>query len=114
MAALEQYQKAVQSALLNYANERLGLSSHPDLELQTLFDTKHDHYQLVYVGWYGTKRVYTPLFHIDIKNEKVWLQLNSTEDDITRELIKLGVPKEDIVLGFQAPIMRQFTEFAVG
>jgi hypothetical protein len=46
-------------------------------------------------------------------SKQVWLQLNTTEDDITQDLMKLGVSKEDIVLGFQAPCMRQFTEFAV-
>ncbi len=29
------------------------------------------------------------------------------------DLVAQGVPKEDIVLGFQSPFMRQFTEYAV-
>lgn len=114
MAKLEQYQKAVQTALLEYAQMRSGSSSNQDLELQTLFDIQHDHYQLVYVGWHKNKRVYSPIFHLDIKNEKIWLQLNTTEDDISKDLMALGVPKEDIVLGFHSPYMRQFTDFAVG
>jgi XisI protein len=59
------------------------------------------------------KRVYSPILHLDIKNEKVWLQLNTSEDDLTQDLMNLGIPKEDIVLGFHSPYMRQFT-FAVG
>lgn len=114
MAKLDQYREAVQTALSEYAQMRSGSSSNPDLELQTLFDIQHDHYQLVYVGWYKNKRVYSPILHLDIKNEKVWLQLNTTEDDISKDLIALGIPKEDIVLGFHSPYMRQFTEFAVG
>lgn len=114
MAKLDQYREIVQKSLTEYAQMRSGLSSNPELELQTLFDIQHDHYQLVYVGWYKNKRVYSPILHLDIKNEKVWLQLNTTEDDITQDLIKLGIQKEDIVLGFHAPYMRQFTEFAVG
>jgi hypothetical protein len=39
---------------------------------------------------------------------------NGTEDDIAADLVVAGVPKEDIVLGFQSPFMRQFTEYAVG
>ena len=114
MAKLDQYRKAVQTALSEYAQMRSGPSSNPDLELQKLFDIQHDHYQLVYVGWYKNKRVYSPILHLDIKNEKVWLQLNTTEDDISKDLMELDVPKEDIVLGFHAPYMRKFTEFAVG
>lgn len=51
MAKLDQYQEAVQTALSDYAQMRFGLSSNPELELQTIFDIQHDHYQLVYVGW---------------------------------------------------------------
>jgi len=29
-------------------------------------------------------------------------------------LVAAGVPKEDIVLAFKAPYVRQFTDFAVG
>jgi hypothetical protein len=114
MAKLDRYRNAVQQALLNYAQMRSGTSSNSELELQTLFDTQHDHYQLVYVGWYKSKRVYGPILHLDIKDEKIWLQLNTTADDITLDLMELGIAKDDIVLGFHAPSMRQFTEFAVG
>lgn len=82
--------------------------------MQTIFDTVHDHYQLIYVGWDKGKRVYGPVIHLDIKNEKIWLQWNGTEDDIAADLVEMGVPKQDIVLGFHSPYMRQFTDFAVG
>lgn len=114
MAKLENYRHAVQEALLNYAEMRSGISSNPELELQVLFDTQRDRYQLLYIGWYRGKRVYGPILHLDIQNGKVWLQLNTTEDDITQDLMELGIAKEDIVLGFHSPEMRQFTEFAVG
>lgn len=114
MAKLEHYRSAVQQALLNYAQMRTGISSNPELELQILLDPQRDHYQLVYVGWYKDKRVFGPILHLDIKDEKIWLQLNTTEDDITLDLMELGIAKDDIVLGFHAPYMRQFTEFAVG
>jgi XisI protein len=110
---LENYRNAIQQALLNYAQMRSGTSSNPELELQILFDPQHDHYQLVYVGWYQGKRVYGPILHLDIKDDKIWLQLNTTEDDITQDLLELGIAKEDIVLGFHSAYMRQFTEFAV-
>lgn len=32
---------------------------------------------------------------------------------LAQELVSLGVPKEDIVLGFYSPFMRQFTDYAV-
>jgi hypothetical protein len=53
------------------------------------------------------------VLHLDIKNDKIWIQHNGTELDIAQELVKLGIPKEWIVLGFQSAYKRQFTEFAV-
>ena len=113
MAKLEQYRTAIQTALSEYARMRSGVSSSSDVEIQTLFDSQHDRYQLVRVGWYRNKRIYSPLLHLDLKNEKVWLQLNTTEDDITVDLMRLGIPKEDIVLAFHPVEMREFTDFAV-
>jgi XisI protein len=51
--------------------------------------------------------------HLDIKDGKIWIQWNGTEDDIAAELVALGVPKHDIVLGFHTPVLRQYTEYAV-
>jgi hypothetical protein len=58
--------------------------------------------------------MYGCVLHLDIKNGKIWIQQNGTEIGIADELVKLGVPKEDIVLAFHEPLMRQYTGFAVG
>jgi hypothetical protein len=39
--------------------------------------------------------------------------MGSLEVGIATELVEAGVPKEQIVLGFRPPEMRQYTEFAV-
>jgi hypothetical protein len=52
--------------------------------------------------------------HLDIKGEKIWIHHDGTEIDIADELVKLGVPKSDIVLAFHEPLVRQYTGFAVG
>lgn len=54
------------------------------------------------------------IIHVDIKDNKIWIQKDGTEIGIANELIAAGVPKEDIVLGFHAPYKREFTDFAVG
>ncbi|NJO42492.1 MAG: XisI protein [Cyanobacteria bacterium CRU_2_1] len=70
--------------------------------------------QLVQVGWQNNRRVYGCILHLDIKDGKIWLQHNGTERQVADELVALGVPKQDIVLGFQSPSKRKFTEFAIG
>jgi XisI protein len=113
MAKLEEYRSYVQCVLTDYAKRRTSRNKDNELEMQTIFDTVRDHYQLIYVGWDRGKRVYGPVMHVDIKNGKIWLQWNGTEDDITVDLMEMGVPKHDIVLGFQTPFMRECGDFAV-
>jgi hypothetical protein len=110
MASLAQYRETVQELLQNYA-----AVSHSDLEIDTelILDTTRDHYQLVHVGWQNERRVYGCILHLDIKDGKVWLQHNGTENDIAAELVEMGIPKTDIVVGFHSPFKRQFTEYAV-
>jgi hypothetical protein len=37
-----------------------------------------------------------------------------TEIDIAGELVKMGVPKQEIVVGFHHPFMRKLSDYAVG
>ena len=53
------------------------------------------------------------MMHLDIKNKKIWIQQNTTEFDVANELIDMGIPKHDIVIGFHTPKMRQLTDFGV-
>lgn len=56
---------------------------------------------------------YGCILHLDIRNGKIWLQHNGTENDIAAELVEMGAAKSDIVIGFHSPFKRQFTEYAV-
>ncbi|MHC5778538.1 element excision factor XisI family protein, partial [Nostoc sp.] len=46
------------------------------------------------------------------KDDKIWIQRDFTEEGIANQLVELGVPTTDIVLGFRSPYVRQFTGFA--
>ena len=109
MATVEKYRQLVKELL------EARVWTRPDVETQTIFDTERDHYQLVNVGWRkDSHRVYGTVIHIDIKDGKIWIQWDGTEDPIADELVERGVPQTDIVLGFQAPYKRQYTGFATG
>ncbi|MDJ0615389.1 MAG: XisI protein [Calothrix sp. MO_192.B10] len=110
MDKLNRYRQLVQKKLHDYSENK---PAYVNIEVETIFDKERDHYQIVNVGWEGQNWVHSCIIHIDIKGGKIWLQWNSTEDDIAANLVAAGVPKEDIVLGFQSPFMRQFTEYAV-
>jgi hypothetical protein len=96
------------------ARANRSIQSSKEVEAQTIFDLERDHYQLVYVGWKRHDiRDYGCLLHLDIKDGKIWIQYDGTEGGIAYELVNLGVPREDIVLGFQPVSVRPHTEFAV-
>lgn len=106
---------------VNYSEiiqEILKRHSYNDLdngtEVQLIFDTVNHHYQVMHLGWQEQRRVYGCIIHVDLKNDKIWIQRDGTEIGIANELVATGVPKHDIVLGFQAPYKRKFTEFSLG
>ena len=87
-------------------------SPYGDSEIQNIFDTEHDHYQLVHAGWSKKERQYGCIMHFDIKDGKIWIQHDGTEIGVANELVELGVPKEDIVLAYHPPYKRPYTGFA--
>ncbi|HSK72006.1 MAG TPA: XisI protein [Pyrinomonadaceae bacterium] len=114
MDKIENYRRIIQNLLESLGQAKvLGTDTAEEFETQVICDTKNDHYQLLHLGWQNQKRTFGVSIHIDIKNGKIWIQQNSTDIDIARELVEKAIPKEDIVLGLQAPSMRKYTEFAV-
>jgi hypothetical protein len=105
---LEQYRSIVIDILNKYSRYK---PSYGEIEIEQIFDIDRDRYQLVVVGWNGQKRIYGTMMHLDIKDEKIWIQQNTTEFDLSDDLHQMGVPKQDIVIGFHTPKMRQLTGF---
>ncbi|MEQ9672328.1 element excision factor XisI family protein [Coleofasciculus sp. G2-EDA-02] len=81
-------------------------------EVQLIFDNERNHYLMMVVGWYDQRREYESLIHIDIKDNKIWIQSDGTEIGVAKELVEAGIPRQDIVLGYKSPFKRQFTEYA--
>jgi hypothetical protein len=48
-----------------------------------------------------------------IHNGKIWIEEDNTEEGLASLLVEAGVPKEDIVLAFHPPELRDLTEYAV-
>ena len=85
MAVRKEYRSVIKLILAEYAQHR---PSGGEIEMETVFDDVQGHYQLVAFGWQGKKRVHGCLIHIDLKNEKVWLQHDSTDAEIARQLVE--------------------------
>jgi len=109
--AVEQYRQYIRH-LLSERRDRASMQRNAqEYEMQTIFDAEHDHYQLLYVGWRGNKRDFGCILHLDIKDGKIWVQHDGTEEGIANRLVEMGVPKQDIILAFHEPYVRQFTDF---
>jgi hypothetical protein len=110
MADLAKYRKLIQDLLNQHAKNIWDTR----IQAQTIFDEKHDHYQLVYVAWKDSERVYGVVLHLDIIDDKIWIQQDGTEVGIDNKLIELGISPSQIVIGCDPPMMRQYTAFATG
>jgi hypothetical protein len=84
-----------------------------EIQTETIFDRKNDHYLLINMSWNKDRRIHGCLVHIDIINDKVWIQRDGTEEGIVVELEQAGIPKDRIVLGFRPPEIRKYTDYAV-
>lgn len=112
MDKVTKYEQCILHILEKYAAN--PLADAPNVEKQIIADTKRKHYQLVTIGWRNDEFIHGCLFHFDIKDGKIWLQQNWTDILIGDDLEELGVPKSDIVLGFQHPSMRIYSDYALG
>ncbi|MEH2318642.1 element excision factor XisI family protein [Nostoc sp.] len=51
---MEQYRQSIRQILTSHTTFE---SSNSEIESQLVFDTEHDHYQLLEVGWQGLKAI---------------------------------------------------------
>ncbi|MBF0200942.1 MAG: XisI protein [Desulfamplus sp.] len=110
MDTLEIYRQTIQQILTNHASIPYA---NGDIHNQTIFESQHDSYLLLTIGWQKKRRIHHCLVHTEIIDGKIWIQIDGTEQGIATELINAGVPKEKIVLGFHPPELREYTGFAV-
>jgi len=108
---LTHYRVLIKRLLSQYA-ELINQHPKPDLDVDVAFDEEHDHYMLLKMGWTPQGRVRGATLHVRLRAGKFWIEEDWTEEGIATDLLQAGVPNEDIVLAFQPPEMRPYTEFA--
>lgn len=104
------YRQALTQVIQEHAQYQ---PSHDELQTVAICDPQTDNYLLIDLGWGQIGRVHAVVIHARIIEEKIWIEIDGTEDSIATELIELGVPKDQIVLGFMRPKRRALTEFAI-
>lgn len=112
MDKLTEYSKLIKRILTEYV-ELSSRNPNPDIETFLIVDEAKAHYIWMNLGWQNGDRITGMTVYVRIRDGKFWIEEDWTEDGIATDLIREGVPKQDIVLAFHEPRMRQYTEFAV-
>jgi hypothetical protein len=111
MEKINNFQQAITETLAEYKAHYRQTSQ--NLRHETLADDKNHHYQFLWTGWKGDNHIFKVVFHIDILDNKIWIQQDSTEVGIANILVEKGISKQDIVLGYFTAAHRRLTDFAV-
>jgi len=103
------YKEIIKTLLQGHANFRNTI---PDgYQSQLLFDDERGGYIVLDIGWNENKYLHATPIHINLIDGKIWIQYDDTEEGVATDLLAAGIPKEEIVLGFRHPRVRQYTEF---
>jgi len=110
MGRVDEYRRVIREILNRHAQIKYG---HDEIERVAIGDEDHDSYLLLSVGWDNGRRVHSVVFHLRIRDGKIWVEDDWTEYGVAGELVDAGIAKEEIVLGFHSAKKRPLTEFAV-
>lgn len=112
MGKLIHYRQIIKQLLTSFA-DLANRTPQEGAETLCVYDDARDCYVLLNTGWCGGHRLRGNTLFVRVKDGKIWIEEDWTEDGIANELLRAGIPREDIVLGFHAPTARPRTEFAV-
>ncbi|MBI3651181.1 MAG: XisI protein [Acidobacteria bacterium] len=84
----------------------------PGVETFLITDDAQGQYIWMNAGWQNGERVCGMTVYARIREGKIWIEEDWTEDGIATDLARAGVAREDIILAFHEPEMRPHTEFA--
>ncbi|MBA4122076.1 MAG: XisI protein [Acidobacteria bacterium] len=112
MDKLSEYKETVKN-ILNYYVELDRKTPEPNMEYFLIADDENGQYLWKTIGWEKDKHVDLTTVYIRLKNDKIYIEEDWTEEGIATDLLRAGIPKKDIVLAFHEPSLRKYTEFAV-
>ena len=110
MDSLNQYRAIVKRII---AEQAQIVPSHGDTEVVAVCDEANDNYLVMVLGWSHDYRHHAAIIHLRLKDGKVWVEYDGTEDDIAAMLLAAGIPQADVVLAFLRPEQREQSELAV-
>ncbi len=112
MGTIENYKQIIKK-VLNYYVELDRKTPEPNMEYFLIADDANGQYLWKTVGWENDQHIDLTTVYVRLKDNKIYIEEDWTEEGIATDLLREGVPKADIVLAFYEPSERQYTEFAI-
>jgi len=112
MDKLTEYPALIKRILTEYI-ELCNRAPQSGIETFLVVDELKGHYIWMNLGWQNGERLAGMTVYVRLCSGQFWIEEDWTEEGIATDLVRAGVPKEDIVLAFHEPKMRQYTDFAV-
>ncbi|MDY7024497.1 MAG: XisI protein [Cyanobacteriota bacterium] len=110
MDSINEYYKIIYPILKEYTEIPYAYG---DLQCRLIVSEERNNFLLITQGWKDDVQVHGCLVHVEIIGDKIWIHRDGLEDGIANDLVRAGIPKDKIVLGFHPPEVRTHTEFAV-
>lgn len=107
---LSQYHQKIKDILVEYASIPYHYG---ELKQDWIVSEDGKHYLLITHGWENGVRVHGCVTHLEVIDDKIWIHRDGLEDGIANDLVRVGIPKSQIVLAFHPPEIRAHTEFAI-
>ena len=109
MAALDSAVEMIEQALCECARAYVTPGS---ARILMAFDRERGQFLLLDEGWNGYRRIHHVWLHVELRDEKIYIHEDGTEEGIANAFLAAGFPHDRIVLAFQAPSLRSVGEFA--
>ncbi|MBP0017896.1 MAG: XisI protein [Cyanobacteria bacterium SBLK] len=110
MDTVHPYHQTITEILQEYAKLPYA---HGNLTRKLVIGEDSKNYVLLTVGYLKGKRVHGCVVHLEVIGDKIWIHEDGLEEGIANDLVRVGIPKDRIVLAFHPPEVRPYTEFAV-
>lgn len=110
METIEKYKQIILEEL-NYRCS-IPIINAPNLERQVIINKDQTEFLLLSKGWHKKHYRHNLIFHIEIKDQQVWVHADKTDVGIASKFVENGIPAQDIVLGFLPEYARKLSGFA--
>ncbi|MCO6479331.1 MAG: XisI protein [Phaeodactylibacter sp.] len=104
MDKIARYKKIISEELTHQSDNKA--SDMPDIYNQLIIGKDGNQFVLFVMGWHRKEYIHNVAFHIEVREEKVWIHEDKTDVGIARVFVNKGIPEKDIVLGFARPYSR--------